>query len=339
MVQFRALKAEERNRILLTLNSQQTKAYWDSIAYRLSDRLLNQVFHGSAAWHLVSVNIDYEWDLRKAGKRHSEPLKCMCGRHLRYQYELEAVENPKKHVKLGSTHFAQHLNIPPSVATEVRRNINQIQSLMDEVLIKYRAGQRFPEQFVGGIEAGILMREQRPFREKILAYKSADMPLPMVFERRLTRLFSDSVDVVQGERQRPLTKEEKLAEIERAEFAATRERQDREAAERKRLDAEVDFFRKFSRNGEYQRLREAYLEQERALREEKKKEEKRRNQQRLKAMREEQRAVKLRSKIQVQEKPRRTVAPKKSVPQKRSVQIGINDQLRRELEKWKRSNS
>lgn len=143
---------------------------------------------------MFAVNIDYDWDLRKTSKRCSPPLRCVCGRRLCYQYELESVKQPSRHVCLGSTHFAEHLGIPVAVAQEVRNNVNQIQSLMDEVLIRYRAGERFPAHFIGRVDAGVLLLEDEPFRKRVLAYRRVDLPLTAVDKGRLRRLIENTSD-------------------------------------------------------------------------------------------------------------------------------------------------
>lgn len=188
MVVFKALKRDERNKILSELTLEQSQAYWNVVAYRASDRLLTRIFQGSAAWRFFALNIDYEWDRNKNAERHSQPLKCMCKRHLRYQYEFESVSNPKQHVFLGSTHFAEHLGIPMSVAKEIRANINQVQSLMDEILIKLRMGQDFPKRLKVEIQAGKLHGQGNKFTQAIHAFMHADLPLSDVMERRLRRI-------------------------------------------------------------------------------------------------------------------------------------------------------
>lgn len=249
MVIMRALTVDERSKVWSSLNRGQKAAYADSIAYRISDRVLDQVFQGSARWRLFAVNIDYEWDRRKSGKKCSPPLRCICHRRVRYQFELESLQDSKKHVRLGSTHFAEHLGIPLAVAQEVRNNVNQIQSLMDEVLIKFRAGERFPERFKSRIDDGILLLEEEPFRRRILAYKRVDLPLTEVAKERLSRLIrttsnrelavarNQQAAIDQANESAKLKRERERLEAQRKEQI---EAQERRKARRERKQAEFE---------------------------------------------------------------------------------------------------
>ena len=199
VVEIRTLTLTERSRIWAEMSAQQRQAYEMSMTYRISDRVLNRIFQGSSAWRLIAVNIDYDWDLRKRGRAFSPALFYECGRPLRYQFELVSVSSSNKRILLGSTHFAEVLGISPKVAREVAKHLNQIQSLMDEVLIRYRAGERFPKQFVSGIEDGLLKCTDKSFAQRMQTYMSADMPITGNARERLNRLLKRrSSDLTQG---------------------------------------------------------------------------------------------------------------------------------------------
>lgn len=240
MVVFKALKAQERDRILQSLNRQQLKVYWGSIAYRVSDKLLTNVYRGSASWRLFAINIDYEWDLRKVGQHCGQPLKCLCKRTLRYQYELESLENNEHHVFLGATHFAEHLGIPASVAKEIKAQMNQVQSLMDEILIKYRMGQGFPKRFVAGIKDGTLSFQSPAFVERVVVAMEADMPITGVMERRLDRIFLDpSTNITSKSQSESLTRQERIDLAVEAAAKRKAESDRRDQLEQASLDAMV----------------------------------------------------------------------------------------------------
>lgn len=176
-MELTTLPVTERNRIWRTLNNAQQKIFTKNIRSQMADRLLNQTFRGAAQWRLFAVNIDYDWEARKAGLPCGAPLRCQCGRRLRYQYELESVGRSHKHVKLGSTHFAEHLGIPISVANEVKNRVSSIQSVMDELLVKFRHGERFPARFNNKIHDGMLYLATESFAERVLDFQRVDLPL------------------------------------------------------------------------------------------------------------------------------------------------------------------
>lgn len=176
-MEITTLTATERNNIWRMLDRQQQEVFLKYMRIQMSDRLLNQTFSGAARWRLYAVNIDYDWDARKAGLASRPPLKCACGRPLRYQYEIESIGRAQKHVKLGSTHFAQHLGIPAAVATEVRHKVNHIQSVMDEVLVKFKHGERFPKRFNDKISDGMLLLASESFAQRVLDFQRVDFPI------------------------------------------------------------------------------------------------------------------------------------------------------------------
>ena len=176
-MQITILKVTDRNRIWQLLNQDQKEIFQKYFRIQMADSLLNRTFHGATRWRLFAINIDYDWDARKKGVLCSPALRCQCGRRLRYQYELESIGHDQKHIKLGSTHFSEHLGIPLSIATEVKNQVNQIQSVMDEILVKFDHNERFPKRFSAKIIDGMLCLATEKFANRILDFQRVDMPL------------------------------------------------------------------------------------------------------------------------------------------------------------------
>lgn len=246
-----ALKLEERALIWQGLSYEQKHVFAESITFRMSDGVLDKVYHGSDSWRLFAVNIDYDWSARQKQKqkKHISPeLRCICGRRLRYQFELESVTQPKRHVCLGSTHFAEHLGIPGDVAQEVRNRVSRIQSLMDEVLIRVRAGEKFPDNFKSHIAEGILLLDEEPFRKRILEYMRVDLPITELAYARVLKLIKNST----SEQRKKVKLQQSLQAYAKAEAIRKQElaeQQQREEAERRR-----------------QRKAEQYLQEKREMR-------------------------------------------------------------------------
>lgn len=146
-----ALSAEERSLIWSQLTPKQREVFDFYTMQQFNSKLLTRSFRISSRWKLVTVHIDRQWEMRKRTKNRSGYQYCQCGKPLKYQYEIEAINNSKRHLCLGSTHFAEHAGIPVKVAIEIQKHLNQIQIYMDEILYRYREGERFPEDRFGYI--------------------------------------------------------------------------------------------------------------------------------------------------------------------------------------------
>ena len=137
---------EERSKILVKMTPEQQEAYTASIQLTFSDRVMNTVFEEAPHWKFVGIQVDYGWEYRKTHPEKSANLKCVCGRQLRYQYQLISTDGRHRRINLGSSHFMQHLGIPVRVSREVFADFNQVQRKMDEMLWLYGRGRRFPSK-------------------------------------------------------------------------------------------------------------------------------------------------------------------------------------------------
>lgn len=182
------LSAEKRSLIWTQLTPQQKEVFNFYTMQQFTSKLLTRSFRISSSWRLISVNIDYEWDIRKKNKNHSGYQYCECGRPLKYQYEIEATNNPKHHLLLGSTHFAEHAGIPVKVATEIRNGMNEIQIYMDEILYRYRKGERFPDDQFGYLFRNGTLKKPTEFNQKMNRFRDTGLPLFHVDKKSMLRL-------------------------------------------------------------------------------------------------------------------------------------------------------
>lgn len=179
------LSALERSEVWTNLTPAQQGVFDTYTMDRVTSELLTSSFHISSRWRLVGVNIDYGWEMRKLTGHHYGYQYCACGRKLKYQYELEAVNNPRRHLFLGSTHFAEEAGIPTRIAVEIELKMNQIQIYMDEILYRYKRGERFREDRFGYLFDLDMMNEPTHFNVKMRAFRDANLPLFHVDEDRL----------------------------------------------------------------------------------------------------------------------------------------------------------
>lgn len=183
------LTLAERVPIIMEMTEAQRQVYTDTIQLTFSDRVMNMVFKEAPNWRFTGIRVDYGWDYRKTDPKRSAHLKCVCQRSLRYQYQLVSTDGNHRHINLGSSHFMQHLGIPETVAHEVFKKFNQVQRTMDEMLVRYKRGQRFST--ANGARK-IAMSEAFKNSSSVVAkrlheYAVVDLPLMEVDKRRLKK--------------------------------------------------------------------------------------------------------------------------------------------------------
>ena len=179
------LSAEIRSLIWTQLTPKQKEVFDFYTMQQFNSKLLTRSFRISSRWKLVTVHIDHQWEMRKKTKNRSGCQYCQCGKPLKYQYEIEATNKSKRHLRLGSIHFAEHANIPVKVAIEIRKYMNEIQIYMDEILYRYRKGERFPEDRFGYLFRGDILKKPTDFNLKIKRFRDANLPLFHSDEHRL----------------------------------------------------------------------------------------------------------------------------------------------------------
>ena len=94
-MEITTLTATERNNIWRMLDRQQQEVFLKYMRIQMSDRLLNQTFSGAARWRLYAVNIDYDWDARKAGLASRRRLNVRVGGPCAINTSSKALAGPK----------------------------------------------------------------------------------------------------------------------------------------------------------------------------------------------------------------------------------------------------
>lgn len=189
----------------MTMTETQRQAYVDNLSLTFSDRVMNMVFEEAPEWRFVDIRVDYGWKARKTHPERSAHLECVCGRQLRYQYRLVSTDGRNRHINLGSNHFMQHLGIPAEVAQEVFHQFNQVQKTMDEMLVRYSRGERFPS---GNNARNILMGKRfgnySPSVFKRLRWHAvADFPLSKKDKKRVRKLVAE-YNRIQNQQSKPV---------------------------------------------------------------------------------------------------------------------------------------
>jgi hypothetical protein len=186
------LSAPDRAKIWSQLSEQQQLVFDKYIMNGLERILFGRIIEGNGnRWRLVNVNIDYAWEVRKQSiAKHIPPLRCYCGRPLKYQFELHSLSNKGRlsdntRLLLGYACFADHAGIRQSDAAKLRTSVVTAQQRMDYTLKWYKTGHRFPNQIPLEVINSDIMKDDPDFQEKIRDFKSADFPLSPKDESKL----------------------------------------------------------------------------------------------------------------------------------------------------------
>jgi hypothetical protein len=158
---------------------------------------MNLVFEDAPKWRFTGIRVDYGWDYRKTNPKRSAHLKCVCGRPLRYQYELISNDGRNFQINLGSSHFMQHLGIPTSVAKEVFGKFNQVQRTMDEMLARYKQGERFPKNYRQLALSDAFAKSDSVVKRRLHEYAVVDLPL-MQRDKKLLKNLTNNNGSLQG---------------------------------------------------------------------------------------------------------------------------------------------
>ena len=171
------LTASQRARIWTLLNPQQRAIFDKYTMYRIKSELLNNAFRLDANWNLVGVHIDQTWDIDGGRGGATHKYHCECGRPIKYQFELQPTSRRGRHLLLGSSCFARYAGIPAQVAREIQGQVTTIQIYMNQILVKWDRGERFPEAQFGGVMDSGIFAAPSVFGQKITDFRAADLPL------------------------------------------------------------------------------------------------------------------------------------------------------------------
>lgn len=137
--------------------------------YQLRSYFLNNNYSLATNWEFIALKVDPYY--MQGNKSHN--LKCDCGRSLKYQYIIQSVKTGKR-LKLGISHFKDHLNITDELANEIKRNISKVDLAINELLWLETSGYKFPSDLWDRYLYAIYLNQEREKPVKInskLAYR------------------------------------------------------------------------------------------------------------------------------------------------------------------------
>ena len=123
-----ALTRERRQETWHNLTPEQQAVLKQHIRYQHTSLFVDQnlVGHGKN-WEFVAYNYNDNYDSNSGPQ-----LYCDCGRRLKHQYVLQNEDG--KLIKLGITHFADHIGIPEAVMRQLQTQIHHLDFGLDELL-------------------------------------------------------------------------------------------------------------------------------------------------------------------------------------------------------------
>ena len=127
-----SLTKQRRAETWQRLTKEQQSVIQKHIHYQQTSLFMNHELIGHGRhWSLVAFHENMNFN-----SPSSPQLYCDCGRRLKYQYVL--TNNLGEEIKLGITHFADHIGIPEAVARQLQAEIHQLNFGLDELLQRIR---------------------------------------------------------------------------------------------------------------------------------------------------------------------------------------------------------
>lgn len=188
------LTKKERQTLWEELTDQQREALTRHKKYQLQSMFLTAHFLEADKWQFVDFKEDPHYP------NGEEKLYCRCGRQVKYQFILLAVESGEL-LALGSTHFAQHLGVSEAVAAQVRQGLHTIDRGTDLILRQVAAGLHFPKHLYRK-----LVKEQSEkqlpaeTQRRLAAFAKADLPIYEEDQQSLLALAASASTKEQGNR-------------------------------------------------------------------------------------------------------------------------------------------
>ena len=154
---------------LSALPKKKQKFIQEQHKYQLRSYFLNYNYSFATKWEFIGLKVDPYY--RQGRKSHH--LKCECGRSLKYQYIVQSVKTGKK-LKLGISHFKDHLNISDELANEIKSNLHKVDLAINELLWLETSGYKFPTDLWDRYLYAIYLNQKRENPTKLnskLAYR------------------------------------------------------------------------------------------------------------------------------------------------------------------------
>lgn len=183
------LSEKDREKIFDTLTDEQISVIKRYVLDRVKSELLTKYFWKGINWDLVGLEYDPLFH-KKLAERVSQPrLFCSaCGKPLKNQYIVKSKQTGYIQ-RLGSTCLADRAGIDIRIVKEIHNSRKRINIFQDEILSEYRNKERFPNRIYKDIiEINADKSWGRNFRDKILDFKGANLPL---FHKDHNKLIND----------------------------------------------------------------------------------------------------------------------------------------------------
>ena len=172
------LSEKDREKIFDALTDEQMRVVKKYVLYEAKSRLLSRYFWKGINWELVRLEYDPLFKKKRSKRKYNPTLYCdACHNPLKYQYVVRSLQTGYEQ-ELGETCFTQRTGIPTHIAREIYKSKDDINLFQDEILNKYRKGDRFPKSIYNKslyFSADEYWGEA--LRDRILEFKRADLPL------------------------------------------------------------------------------------------------------------------------------------------------------------------
>lgn len=172
------LSEKDREKIFDTLTDEQMRVVKKYVLYEAKSRLLSRYFWKGINWELVRLEYDPLFKKKRSKRKYNPTLYCdACHNPLKYQYVVRSLQTGYEQ-ELGEICFTQRTGIPTHIAREIYKSKDDINLFQDEILNKYRKGDRFPKSIYNkSLYFSADEYRGEALRDRILEFKRADLPL------------------------------------------------------------------------------------------------------------------------------------------------------------------
>lgn len=134
------LTESQRQKILNQLTPEQKSVLEEFKKYQVNSRLLTKINEEGGNFEFIGYDEFTDFDKHNPS---ASPLKCECGKHVKYLYYCVSKDNHKKY-KFGINHLKQEAGISPEVINEIKNGYHKIDLGIDEILQNIEYGELFP---------------------------------------------------------------------------------------------------------------------------------------------------------------------------------------------------
>ena len=134
------LTENQRQKIFNQLTPEQKQVLEEFKKYQVNSKLLTEINKKGGDFEFVGYDEFTDFDKHNPS---ASPLKCECGKHVKYLYYCISKDNHKKY-KFGINHLKQEAGISPEVINEIKNGYHKIDLGIDEILQNIEYGELFP---------------------------------------------------------------------------------------------------------------------------------------------------------------------------------------------------